>query len=172
MNAKRYAIPGMVLATLLAAGCATVSNIQTTELAKGAPMSVLPLRNNTETPMAGLRAGSIVEGVLRARGFNIVGSVPQGKEEPSADNIAKLTDQARKAGARYVVSGDVNEWRYKTGIDGEPAVSLSISVVSLENGAVAWSGVGAKSGWGHESIGTLAQELVNGLINKIKSTMK
>ena len=66
--------------------------------------------------------------------------------------------------ADYLVIGNVQEWRYKTGIDGEPVVSYSIKVIDLKTSNIIFNGVGAKSGWGHKSIGVVAQEIANELI--------
>ena len=44
--------------------------------------------------------------------------------------------QARQQGANYAVAAAVNEWRYKVGLDGEPAVGVSISIIDVASGQV------------------------------------
>ena len=124
--------------------------------------------NYTETPMAGLRAASIVESVLTKENLNILSFIA-GSEKKSAkqDKITFLAEQlakAKKLNITYLVTGEVQEWRYKSGIDGEPVVSYSIKIIDVEKGKVLFNSVGAKSGWGHKSIGVVAQEIAAELI--------
>ncbi len=51
------------------------------------------------------------------------------------------------------------EWRYKTGIDAEPAVSFSIKIIDLKNNKIVFNGVGADSGLSYQSIGEIAQKV-------------
>ena len=54
----------------------------------------------------------------------------------------------------YVLQGAVQEWQYKYGLDGEPAVGVTLQLSDL-NGQVLWRGSIAKSGWGRESLSQL-----------------
>ena len=124
--------------------------------------------NYTETPMAGLRAASIVESVL-AKNSVILSSLVAGSEEmevtkSKAEFIKAKKEAAKRLGAEYLIMGNVQEWRYKTGIDGEPVVSFSLSLINLNTDKVVFNAVGAKSAWGHKSIGIVAQEIAQELI--------
>ena len=66
---------------------------------------------------------------------------------------------------RYYISGNINEWRYKTGIDGEPAVSFRLALYDTKSGKLIWSGIGANNVWGKGSIGTTAQSLIEEMFN-------
>ena len=46
---------------------------------------------------------------------------------------AKLLAWARSTHARYAVTGAVNEWTYKVGLDGEPVVGIAIQLIDLSN---------------------------------------
>ena len=124
--------------------------------------------NYTETSMAGLRAASIVESVLTKENLNLVSFIDGDEKRATKQNkIAFLAEQLKKAKAlniTYLVMGEVQEWRYKTGIDGEPVVSYSIKIIEVDTGKVLFNSVGAKSGWGHKSIGVVAQEIASELI--------
>ena len=65
---------------------------------------------------------------------------------------------------RHALVGAVDEWRYKVGVDGEPAVGLALQVLDLQSGNVVWSAVGARSGWSRESLAGVAQKLVRDLL--------
>ena len=66
------------------------------------------------------------------------------------------------------MSGSVEEWRYKVGVDGEPAVGLSYTVVDLDSGAVVYSAAGGKSGWSREALSAVAQKLARELLSGLQ----
>ena len=163
------------LASAILAACAVTDHIQGgAVLARDAKWALLPIANHTDVPQAGLRAEAIADGVLRSRG---VASLlrypaalnPEALLEPAERN-AQMDAQkwAREAGARYAFTGAVDEWRYKVGIDGEPAVGLALQVIDLGSGAVVWSGVGARSGWSRESLAAVAQKLIRELLDSAR----
>jgi hypothetical protein len=71
---------------------------------------------------------------------------------------------AKKSGAKYAVAGSVDEWRYKVGLDGEPAAGITLNVIDLESGQVVWSGTAAKTGWSREAVSATAQKVVDNLL--------
>jgi TolB-like protein len=151
------------LVLFLIAGCARVVNQTPTLPIKGESYAILPFENYTDTPYAGYRVESILEGVLASKGYNLIPRVWSIKErEPTEEEIEKLKESAVKNGARYIVYGSVNEFRYKTGLDGEPAVSITVSVYDVKENKVVKNVAVSGSGWVHESLGTLTQKLLNG----------
>ncbi len=153
---------------LFLSGCSTHLKKATTQLPSNKSYLIGSFWNYTETPMAGLRASSIVEGVLSEQKIKlrsqIGGSDEMGQDIPKADFLQQQKASAKASGANYLITGEVQEWRYKTGIDGEPVVSYSIKIIKLKDETIAFNGVGAKSGWGHQSIGEVAQEIAQELI--------
>ena len=71
---------------------------------------------------------------------------------------------AREQGVRYAVSGSVEEWRYKVGLDGEPVAALTLRVIEVESGRVVWSASGARSGWSRDGLSAIAHQLVSQLL--------
>jgi hypothetical protein len=118
-------------------------------------ITLFRLNNYTDTPRAGLRAANIVEGILRSRGY-----IVKTHNKEKVNSVKKARKIAKNDGSDYFMYGGVSEWRYKTGIDGEPAVSLQLSLYKTKNGKLVWSGTGSDSDWGNASIGTTAQELL------------
>jgi hypothetical protein len=94
---------------------------------------MLPVLNHTDVPQAGLRAEAIVEGLVRAHGVNDLTRYPAVLNsdtlfEPTERKIMIEAEKwARIQKARYAIYGAVDEWRYKVGIDGEPAVGVALS---------------------------------------------
>jgi hypothetical protein len=139
-------------------------------LPRDAKWALLPMTNHTETPQAGLRAESIAEALLRARGVSDLTRYPpalgaDSLVEPGERRVqADAAKWARDQGLRYGLQGAVDEWRYKVGVDGEPAVGVALQVVDLQTGSVVWSAVGAKSGWSREALAGVAQKLIGELL--------
>ncbi|GIL05891.1 MAG: pellicle/biofilm biosynthesis outer membrane protein PelC [Betaproteobacteria bacterium] len=151
------------------AACSTIDVAPRAELDRNARWAVLPLANHTETPQAGARAAAIVEGVLRTRGIGDLVRAPGNLgaetlfEPQDAQAIDKALAWARGAGIRYAVTGSVSEWRYKVGVDGEPAVGLTLQVIEVASGKVMWTATGGRSGWSREALSAVAQKLVRDL---------
>lgn len=137
-----------------------------------AKIAVIPFVNNTETPLAGERAMSITAAVLESRGVCCI-SVYQNKMHgkvlfPGMNQVesrASLLNWARGTHARYAMTGSVNEWTYKVGLDGEPVVGVSLQLIDLSNDRIVWTAVGSVSRRSRIAVSTAAQELINSLLN-------
>jgi hypothetical protein len=164
---------GAALALWLAvAGCTTVEIGAAGKIEPQATWALLPFENHTETPQAGLRAEAIAGTLLRARGVNLRDYPPGLSTETLLEpSDRKLMEQAlawaKAQGLRYALVGEVNEWRYKVGIDGEPAVGVTLQVLDLGDGKIVYSAGGGKSGWSREALSAVAQKLIKQLVNGI-----
>jgi hypothetical protein len=161
----------VIMFTLLSS-CATVDHTSNgATLLRDAKWALLPILNHTDVPQAGLRAEAITESLLRARGIGTLLRYPAALNPDTLFDPAerKVQDDARawarEQGVRYAVYGAVDEWRYKVGVDGEPAVGITLSLFDLQSGEVTWSAVGAKSGWSRESLAGVAQKLIRELLS-------
>jgi len=126
---------------------------------KNMVITVYAFKNYTETPQAGQRAASLVEGLLNAKGYTTINRI---EEIQRSEKEQRLRSQSGKG--QYILLGSVSEWRYKTGIDGEPAISLQMKLIDTQNSRVIWSAVGSDNNWGNASIGTTAQGLFEKLL--------
>lgn len=161
----------MLLAVFGLAGCQTVnSGSAGPAIDRNAKWVMLPILNHTDVPQAGLRAEAITEALLRAWAVNDLNRYPAALTqdtlfEPSERKVYAEADKwARGQGARYAIYGAVDEWRYKVGIDGEPAVGVALHIMDLQTNNVVWSGVGGKSGWSREALSAVAQKLIKELL--------
>jgi TolB-like protein len=164
----------LLLALLTLSAC---SSLQTSDthgaLSKKEKWAMLPMVNNTDTPQAGLRAEAIVQTLLLNRGLKDLSLYPVELNndtlfEPSERKVVdKTMNWAREQGIRYVVTGSVEEWQYKVGVDGEPAVGLTLKVIDLNDDKVVWSAVGAKSGWSRSALSAVAQDLTRSLLSSL-----
>ena len=164
------------LAVLWLAGCSTAIQSTADHEALDAQMkwALLPLANNTDTPQAALSAEAMVEHLLRRRGITTLAHYPAALSrdslfEPTERKVSEEAQKwARDQGIRFAVTGNVEEWRYKVGIDGEPAVGVTLKVIDLTNGRVVWSASGAKSGWSREALSAVAQALLTDLLGSLQ----
>lgn len=145
--------------------CSSVVNTEkfSTNL-KNKKIIVIPFENYTETPLAGLRVASITYGVMTSKSYNVINFNVKDDKDYKPEEIKSMIEKAKNENYDYAVSGSVNEFRYKTGIDGEPAVSLTLMIYDLKNDKVVYSAVGSKTGWSHESLTTVAQKILNKII--------
>ncbi|CAB3791037.1 penicillin-binding protein activator LpoB [Pararobbsia alpina] len=160
---------GLAAAATLS-GCASIETSSAPQLSREDTWAVLPIVNYTETPQAGLAAESITQSLLTSAGFNRVTRYPASLNrdtlvDPSERSAGdKALDWARKEHVKYAVSGAVEEWRYKVGVDGEPAAGMTLHVIDVQSGAVVWSATGNRTGWSRSSLSSVGQNLIAALL--------
>ncbi|SNR62660.1 hypothetical protein [Desulfurobacterium atlanticum] len=146
----------------LVSGCATQVNKTPVIFPENKICAVIPFVNYSETPLAGESAASITFGVLKSKGYRVKNFFEIKDEDLSVKEIKELKKSLKEKGYTCIVGGYVNEWRYKTGIDGEPAVSVTIYIENPSTNSTLSTITLSSSSWGHKSISTLYQELLNG----------
>ncbi|MGC9007349.1 MAG: hypothetical protein ACP5JX_07240 [Sulfurihydrogenibium sp.] len=155
----------LVIIPFILISCSTVTNSEKVSLnLKNKNIIILPFENYTETPLAGLRVSSIAYGVFSSKGYNVKIYNVSDDKDYKPEEIKAFLEKVKENNYDLAVTGYVNEFRYKTGIDGEPAVSITLKVYDLKNDRVVYSAVGSKTGWSHESLTTVAQKILNRII--------
>lgn len=160
----------LIATAVIATGCSTVDRGRPPALEAGANWVVLPFANHTETPMAGNRAESVAQALLHAQGVGRVKTYPSSVQQEALFDGGDTRRQeqalawAREQGVRYALAGTVDEWRYKVGVDGEPAAGVTLQIIEVSSGQVLWSGAGGKSGWSREALSAVAQKLIRDLL--------
>jgi TolB-like protein len=150
-------------------GCASSieSNTGSATLEPQASWALLPLANNTDTPQAALSAESLLEHMLRKRGIAGLKVYPATLSRDSLFEASerKVSEEAaawaRSQGVRYAISGSVEEWRYKVGLDGEPVVGITLKITDLSSGQTVWSSAAARSGWSRQALSGVAQSVMS-----------
>jgi len=171
MKYLKTSVLGAVL--IIFAGCVTMNQGSHEAVSFAEGWAMLPFVNNTETPFAAERAESVSAALLRARGLRNLAEYPrEGKEDELSlgrkeEKRNRALEWARGKGFKYAMTGAVNEWRYKVGMDGEPVVGVTLQVVELPGERVVWSATGAKSGWSRDSVSAVAQQVIDRLLGTI-----
>ncbi|MBA1432585.1 MAG: hypothetical protein FAF04_03060 [Epsilonproteobacteria bacterium] len=155
----------IITAALLFTACATTALVNTQnnlpDSNQTAQISLFELNNYTDTPRAGMRAANLVEGVLLSQGYKLKTHLNQ-----KVDSLEDAQDSAQEDRSNYFLIGGISEWRYKTGIDGEPAVSLQLSLYRTKDAKLVWSATGSNSDWGNGFIGSTAQNLIEQMFSR------
>ena len=167
-----------LLALVLAMGCGgpVTSVHRNGETKAGTRWALLPVQNHSETPQAGERVEAILETLLRKRGVTQLDHYPAPKEGDAQlfasdrQRYEAALDWARGSKYDYAVTGSVEEWRYKSGLDGEPAIGVSMRVVELATGKVVWAATGTQTGSGTENASGTALKLLDRLVHDLRET--
>jgi len=136
---------------------------------------LLPIQNFSEEPLAGERAENILDTLLRSRGIHQLTRYPDMDQlssgAPELDERKRLGQVliwAKGQGFQYGFSGSIAEWRYKSGLDAEPAVGITLQIFDIATGQIIWSSSSARSGWGRESLSGTAQKVLRELVDSIE----
>ena len=170
-KAGRLVSVWLVLVLCLFVNACTTVNVQSMPagLKANAQWALLPMVNHTQTPQAGLRAEAILESLVRTRGVTKLQKYPAALNAESLfepverSAVEEALKWARGEQAIYALTGTVDEWRYKVGVDGEPAVGITLQLIELQTGNVLWSATGSKTGWSREALSAVAQKLISRL---------
>lgn len=171
---RRASMMLLVVLTFVS-GCGTTG---TTVVRSGAVRStgrwvILPVVNNSETPQAGERLEAILDTMLRKGGVATLDRYPPPKEDDthlvSSDRqrYEAALEWARGAKYDYAVGGSVEEWRYKSGLDAEPAIGISMRVLEVNTGKVLWAATGTRTGGSNQNTSATAVELVDTMMRQL-----
>lgn len=177
---KKLTLPVLMLCAALLAGCGsffsgsnTARSAMQQAIGAGDKVALLPVANFTDVPQAGLRVEALLEPALRQAGLRQLAIYPPALNpetlfEPSERKGQLEAEKwARNQGMRYVVIAAVNEWRYKVGVDGEPAVGLTVQIKDLSNDRVVYSAAGGRTGGSRQALSAVGLQLTAELLSGI-----
>ncbi|MEH6499957.1 MAG: hypothetical protein V7751_11265 [Pseudoalteromonas distincta] len=162
----------LIMVMTLVTGCSTFTSKNGNILPRDASWGLVPLVNYSQTPQAGERGEQILLSVLSQRGLKPVVYPKTAQDDTllldDSERLAAGMEWARRQGFDYVFTGSVEEWQYKSGLDGEPAVGISLRIVQPSTGQVIWSNSGARAGWSRESLAGTAQKVLRELTDDLR----
>ena len=162
------------MSVLALGACSSIRQTAAPALGEQDSIAVVPMVNYTETPAAGGNAAAIAAGVLRTNGWSDVRIAPADESSSAMfdtaqrENGEKKLAWAREQHVKYVLSGAVEEWRYKTGVDGEPVAGVTLELIDTASGRVVWSATGTRTGWSRSSLSGVASTLIGGLLSPLR----
>jgi len=162
----------VILSTVLTA-CTTMNlNVSNrVVLPAELPIVVGPLANHSDTPLANRQVESMLTGYLQSKGFRNITSYPRQSNCEKllycADETlpnSKLLAWGRAHHVAFILTGAVNEWRYKVGLDGEPVGGVSLLLLNVKSGKTIWTGVGSIIGGSRSGLDVVGQQLLQALL--------
>ena len=88
--------------------------------------------------------------------------------EEGADGLdGKYSAIVDRVGATHLLMGTVHEYRYKTDLDGDPAVGITLRLVTSNSGETVWQGTSSNTGYAFASLTSTSQKAVRKLVSEI-----
>ena len=181
LNLMTLKILSTLLGASLLAGCSAFTAgssssraSMTQTIGAADKVAMLPVANFTDVPQAGLRVEALLESALRQAGLRQLVVYPPALNpetlfEPSERKAQSEAEKwAKSQGMRFVVTAAVNEWRYKVGVDGEPAVGMMLQVKDLSNDQVVYSSAGGRTGGSRQALSAVGLQLTAELVAGIR----
>jgi hypothetical protein len=112
--------------------------------------------------------------LLRAKGVPALEGYASPKEDESRLTVSdhqRLDEAVAWAKTQkfdYAVTGSVEEWRYKAGIDGEPAVGVTVRFLDLAKNVTVWSASGSKTGGSADNASGTALKLLDAIVAELE----
>lgn len=129
-----------------------------------------PFNNATDDEHASRALTELTASALLERHIPLTQSEPalfKSREEKAAGNDGLYLEAAKLAQATHLLIGTVHEYRYKTDLDGDPAVGLTLRLVDAKTGVTLWQGSSAKVGVVFASLSKASQRAVRELVGRI-----
>ena len=129
-----------------------------------------PFFNATNDDHAGRALTELTGSALVERGIPLYQTealLLSSQEESSAGTDGRYQDLAQSVGATHLLIGTVHEYRYKTDLDGDPAVGITIRIVDAEDGRTVWQGSSSNIGYAFASLTSASQRAVRRLVGRL-----
>ena len=85
-------------------------------------------------------------------------------EDTAQGADGRYAEIARSVQASHLLIGTVHEYRYKTDLDGDPAVGVTMRLVDAATGRTVWQGTSGNVGYAFASVTSAGQKAVNRLV--------
>lgn len=156
----------------LLTGCQTVIQQGGTPNLKNEQVRIFlpPFTNATDDEHAGRALTEITATALYQRGLPISQTEPvlsRSRLENASGADGLYLDNARALNATHLLVGTVHEYRYKTDLDGDPVVGITLRLVDVRNGLTLWQGSSANVSVLFGSLTRASQKAVRQLVSKI-----
>lgn len=131
---------------------------------------LVPADNATDDENAGRAITELVGTALFERGVPLYQTESLRKRvanPKAAGDAGTYADLVKETGASHIVFATVHEYRYKTDLDGDPAVGVTIRVVDAKTGRTVWQGSSGNVGYVFASLSSSSQHAIRLLVAKI-----
>lgn len=129
---------------------------------------LIPFDNATNSEAAAVALTEMTASALSRQGANYTRSrevsPPHGDE---ASPRPTWFEYAAGQGYTHLLRGTVTEYHYKTDLDGDPAVGLSMRLEQVSSGKTVWQASTSATGYGFASLSSAAQRAADKLVRKL-----
>jgi polysaccharide biosynthesis protein PelC len=159
---------------VILAACSSLTVQQGPALDTAAPWVLLPIANNSDSAQAAEKLEAMLSTLLRTHGISKLSFYSPPAESvatiPVLDDTVRFERAlawARSRDFKYGITGSIQEWHYKSSVEREPAVGLTLRVLNISTGEVLWSASGARSGWGRDTLSGTALDLAGNMLDTV-----
>ena len=161
-----------IIATLSLAACrSTVQQGGVTRIDPAKVKILMPaFTNATDDEHAGRALTEITASVLLKKGLPLIQKEPvlvKSRGDKAAGPDGLFVEAAKQLGATHLLIGTVHEYRYKTDLDGDPVVGVSMRLIDSQNGETLWQGSSSNVKVFFASLTGTAQAAVERLVDKM-----
>ena len=157
---------------LFLVGCATVVHQGGAQRGPIAVPRLLlpPFVNATDDEHAGRALTEMTGSALVEAGialFQTEETVLKSAADKAQGPDGRYAELARTVNATHLLIGTVHEYRYKTDLDGDPAVGITLRLVDAASGQTLWQGTSGNVGFAFASVTSAAARAVNSLMRDL-----
>lgn len=153
------------------AGCATVvTNGGNTGTIRVERLLLPPFTNATDDEHASRALTEMTGSALVEAGlplFQTEESLIRSAADKAQGPDGRYAELARTVGATHLLIGTVHEYRYKTDLDGDPAVGITLRLIDASTGQTLWQGSSGNVGYAFASVTSASQKAVRALMRDL-----
>ncbi len=162
----------LLFALLFLAGCTSVVHQGgAANISKYNTRLVLaPFQNATDDENAGRALTALAGTILREHHLPLYQDetvLRKIESAPPGDGEQGYLQIAREAQATHLLIGTVHEYRYKTDLNADPVVGITLRLVTVQNGQTVWQGSSSKVGYLFASLTGTAQKAIEDLVEQL-----
>lgn len=164
-------LPLLILCLLLAGCAAVVHDGGNAGFTEGrARMVMPPFLNATDNEHAGQALTQLTGSTLLEHGVPLYQTeeiLSKAGDDTAPKPEARYLQIAQESKAAYLLIGTVHEYRYKSDLNANPAVGITLRLVNVADGRTIWQGSSSKVGSASSSLTATAQKTVRDLVSKL-----
>ena len=129
-----------------------------------------PFVNATDHEHAGLALTQLTGSTLLEQGMPLIQTeeiLNKTADESAPKQEVRNQQIAQENKATYLLMGTVHEYRYKSDLNANPAVGITLRLVNVADGRTLWQGSSSKVGRFQASLTSTAQKAVRDLVSKV-----
>lgn len=168
---KRLLTLCLTASLALLAGCATVvTEGGSTGTIRVERLLLPPFVNATDDEHAGRALTEMTGSALVEAGlplFQTEETLIRSAADKAQGPDGRYAELARTVGASHLLIGTVHEYRYKTDLNGDPAVGVTLRLIDAATGQTLWQGSSGNVGYAFASVTSAAQKAVRALVRDL-----